>query len=46
MARGGRRGRYVRFLTVPSALWRFLTAPLAANRFFGKQGASPRPAWI
>ncbi len=32
-------GRYVRFLTLRSALARFVTAPLRAGRFFDAAGA-------
>lgn len=31
-------GRYIRFLTLPAALLRFLNAPFSAKRFFGREG--------
>ena len=35
----GSRGAYVRFLTLPRALARFLSAPFRANKFFDAEGA-------
>jgi chlorophyll(ide) b reductase len=38
VAARGEAGRYIRFLTLPRALLRFITAPLRANRFFNADG--------
>jgi hypothetical protein len=38
IAARGEASRYVRFLTLPRALLRFVTAPLRSNRFFGPDG--------
>lgn len=43
VAARGESGRYIRFLTLPRALIRFITAPLRANRFFSADGASLPP---
>ena len=49
VARGG-GGQYIKYLTLPRALARFMTAPLRANRYFDRQGAQPSTicciAWI
>ena len=34
----GNGGRYIKYLTLPRALARFITAPLRANRYFDRQG--------
>ncbi len=34
----GNGGQYVKYLTLPRALARFMTAPLRANRYFDRQG--------
>lgn len=39
VAARGEAGRYIRFLTLPRALLRFITAPLRTNRFFNADGA-------
>ena len=38
--------RYVRFLTLPRAAARFITAPLRAHRFFGADGARALAALV
>ena len=38
VAARGQTGRYIKFLTLPRAMLRFLTAPLHSNRFFDGQG--------
>ncbi|CAL8463628.1 g3162 [Coccomyxa elongata] len=38
VAARGEAGRYIRFLTLPRALLRFIAAPLRANRFFNADG--------
>ncbi|EIE27680.1 NAD(P)-binding protein, partial [Coccomyxa subellipsoidea C-169] len=38
VAARGEAGRYIRFLTLPRALLRFITAPLRTNRFFNADG--------
>ena len=40
VAARGQTGRYIKFLTLPRAMLRFLTAPLHSNRFFDGQGRS------
>ena len=37
----GNTGSYIRYLTIPRALLRFVTAPLNANRYFDSAGALP-----
>ena len=40
----GNGGRYIKYLTLPRALARFIAAPLRANRYFDRQGElSSRP---
>jgi len=39
----GQHGRYIRFLTPSSALWRFVTAPMRLNRFFDGEGKPTYP---
>lgn len=38
VAARGQTGRYIKFLTLPRAMLRFLTAPLHSHRFFDGQG--------
>lgn len=38
IAARGESSRYIRFLTLPRAFMRFVTAPLHANRFFSPDG--------
>ena len=38
VAARGQTGRYIKFLTLPRAMLRFLTAPLHTGRFFDGQG--------
>lgn len=37
----GYTGSYIRYLTIPRALMRFLTAPLNSNRYFDSAGEPP-----
>ncbi|CAL5223855.1 g6440 [Coccomyxa viridis] len=43
VAARGQTGRYIKFLTLPRAMLRFLTAPLHSNRFFDGQGEPVYP---
>ena len=47
VAARGQAGRYIKFLTLPRAMLRFLTAPLHSGRFFDGEGAAARmDAWM
>lgn len=42
----GSRGAYLRFLTLPRALARFLSAPFRANKFFDAEGGFLGGWWV
>ena len=41
----GQAGRYIKFLTLPRAMLRFMTAPLHSQRFFDGQGRGSASDW-
>ena len=45
VAARGEATRYIRFLTLPRAIARFLGAPFKAGRFFNSAGAQWRRVW-